>query len=126
MKLGWPCWIGAVVEDLDAQRRFYRDVLGFAEIAVGPSWVHFDLGGGNLFELVRRNADAEYDRARYQVAFAVDDIESARNELAAAGVQPVTAVQGNSQKGRRWCYFRDPEGNLFALKERFPDQLNTA
>ena len=25
--LGWPCWVGVVAEDLDTQRRFYRDVL---------------------------------------------------------------------------------------------------
>src|SRR5438093_12204339 len=28
VRLGWPVWIGVVSEDLEAQRRFYRDVLG--------------------------------------------------------------------------------------------------
>ena len=42
--LGWPCWIGVVADDLDRQRRFYGDVLGFTKIAEGADWVQFDLG----------------------------------------------------------------------------------
>ncbi len=67
MKLDWPCWIGVVAEDLAAQRRFYRDVLGFTELNSGPDWVHFGLGQGNLLELVQRNEDPQYDQVRYQV-----------------------------------------------------------
>ena len=48
MRLSWPCWIGAVADDLDRQRQFYRDVLGLAELAAGEDWVHFDLGGSRL------------------------------------------------------------------------------
>jgi len=28
------CWVGVVAEDLDAQQRFYHDVLGLAELAL--------------------------------------------------------------------------------------------
>ena len=44
MILGWPCWIGVVVDDLERQRHFYRDILGFTEVAHGSDWAHFDLG----------------------------------------------------------------------------------
>lgn len=33
---------------------------------------------GGLLELVQRNDQPEYDQARYQVGYAVDDIETAR------------------------------------------------
>jgi extradiol dioxygenase family protein len=49
--MGWPCWVGVVAEDLDAQRRFYRDVLGLAESAPGPGWVQFDFGESGVLEL---------------------------------------------------------------------------
>jgi extradiol dioxygenase family protein len=62
--LGWPTWIGVVVDDLDVQRRFYRDTLGLQESGSGPGWVHFDLGG-DLFELVQRGETPQYDAARY-------------------------------------------------------------
>ncbi|MGD0587900.1 MAG: VOC family protein [Thermoplasmata archaeon] len=122
VKLEWPCWIGVVAEDLAAQRRFYRDVLGFTEVNSGPDWVHFDLGQGNLLELVQRNEDSQYDRVRYQVGYAVQDILAARDELVARGVEPVTGVEGDAEAGGRWCYFRDPEGNVFEIKECIPEE----
>lgn len=44
MKMGWPCWVGVVTEDLEVQRRFYRDMLGLVELAAGPGWIQFDFG----------------------------------------------------------------------------------
>jgi catechol 2,3-dioxygenase-like lactoylglutathione lyase family enzyme len=118
VKLDWPCWIGIVADDLESQRRFYRDTLGIKEVRRGPDWVHFDLGEGNLFELIRRSEDSQYDRPRYQVGFAVADIEAARAELIARGVSAITPLEGGADTGGRWCYFRDPEGNVFEIKER--------
>ena len=54
--LGWPAWVGVVVEDLERERAFYRDVLGFAEVDAGEDWVQFSLGDRRLFELVGRGA----------------------------------------------------------------------
>jgi predicted enzyme related to lactoylglutathione lyase len=116
--LGWPCWVGVVADDLDAQRRFYRDVLGLAELAAGPGWVQFDFGDAGVLELVQRSAEPQYDRARYQVGYAVADIESARDRLVSSGVQQVTEIEGEAAAGGRWCYFRDAEGNIFEIKER--------
>jgi len=120
--LGWPCWIGVVADDLDRQRRFYGDVLGFTEIAAGADWVHFDMGESRLLEIVRRSGQPQYDQARYQVGYAVEDIEAAREQLIELGVQPVSDLEGSSADGGRWCYFRDAEGNVFELKERRQDK----
>jgi catechol 2,3-dioxygenase-like lactoylglutathione lyase family enzyme len=109
-----------VTERLAEQRRFYREVLGFAELRSGDGWVQFDLGQGNLLELVRRSEEPQYDQVRYQVGYAVEDIESAREELVGCGVTPVTGMEGSREGGGRWCYFRDPEGNVFEIKERPP------
>jgi catechol-2,3-dioxygenase len=114
VSLGWPTWIGVVVEDLEAQRRFYGGVLGFRPLESGTDWVQFDLGEERILELVRRSERPQYDRLRYQVGFAVPDIDAARQELIARGVEPISELEGS---GRRWCYFRDPEGNVFELKK---------
>jgi predicted enzyme related to lactoylglutathione lyase len=116
--LGWPCWVGVVADDLDTQRRFYREVLGLTELAGGRDWVQFDFGASGVLELVQRSGEPQYDRARYQVGYAVADIESARDQLVLAGVQQVTDIEGDAEAGGRWCYFRDPEGNIFEIKER--------
>jgi predicted enzyme related to lactoylglutathione lyase len=116
--LGWPNWIGVVADDLDRQRRFYGAVLGFTEIADGPGWVQFDLGEERLLEIVQRSGQPQYDQARYQVGYAVEDIEAAREQLIALGVQAVSDLEGSASASGRWCYFRDAEGNVFELKER--------
>ena len=114
--LGWPTWIGVVVEDLGQARRFWGDLLGLPEAASGRDYVHFDVAGGGSFELIERSDDPEYDRPRFQVGFAVHDIHRARRELIARGVKPVTEIiEGN---GSAWAYFRDPEGNIFEITER--------
>src|SRR5438105_3335009 len=64
MELGWPTWIGVVAEDLEAQRRFYRDVLGFRERRAGDDYVHFEFDG-KLFEVLRRDPSPQYQSARF-------------------------------------------------------------
>jgi catechol 2,3-dioxygenase-like lactoylglutathione lyase family enzyme len=57
LDMGWPCWVGVVAEDLDAQRRFYHEVLGLTELAAGPGWVQFDFGEAGVLELVQRSGE---------------------------------------------------------------------
>jgi catechol 2,3-dioxygenase-like lactoylglutathione lyase family enzyme len=114
----WPNWLGLVVEDLEEQRRFYRDSLGMEELDAGEDWVQFHMGGPNLFELLRRSGQPQYDRRRFQPGFAVDDIEAARKRLLARGVEAVTEIEGGAESGGYWCYFRDPEGNVFEVSQR--------
>jgi predicted enzyme related to lactoylglutathione lyase len=118
VNLGWPCWVGVVAEDLAEQRRFYRDVLGLRELAAGPGWVQFDFGETGLLEVIQRGGDPQYDQPRYQVGYAVDDIESARDELVSRGARPVTEIKEDAAADGRWCYFRDAEDNIFEIKER--------
>jgi catechol 2,3-dioxygenase-like lactoylglutathione lyase family enzyme len=116
----WPNWLGLVTDDLEGQRRFYRDVLALEEAEAGDDWVQFDLGEGRLFELLRRTDDPQYERVRYQPGFAVEDIERARDRLLGLGAQPVSDVEGGPESGGAWCYFRDPEGNVFEISQRIP------
>lgn len=116
-RLGWPAWIGVVAEDLPAQAAFYRDVLGFRQVGAGDDYVEFEFEG-RTFEILARSTDPQYDARRVQVGFEVDDIERAREALLAAGVEPVSGIEGASDDVSRWAYFRDPEGNVFEITER--------
>lgn len=116
--LKWPNWIGVVVDDLERQRRFYRDTLGLTELGAGEGWVHFDMGFPNIFELLQRSDDPEYDTPRYQVGYATDDIHAACDALVARGAEQVTEIEGGGEAQGYWCYFRDPEGNIFELSQR--------
>jgi predicted enzyme related to lactoylglutathione lyase len=115
--VGWPFWIGIVTEDLERQRRFYRDVLGLAESSEGPGYVQFEVDG-NLIELLQRTEDPEYERPRVQVGFEVPDIRAARAELIERGAEPITEIRGDPGSINYWAYFRDPDGNVFEITER--------
>jgi catechol 2,3-dioxygenase-like lactoylglutathione lyase family enzyme len=112
--LGWPTWVGVVVEDLEAQRRFWVALLGEPSY-IGPDYVQFDMGEGRTFELLERSTDPEYERVRFQVGFEVEDIGSARDELIERGAEPITEI--SAEAGSPWAYFRDPEGNVFEIKQ---------
>jgi predicted enzyme related to lactoylglutathione lyase len=121
----WPNWIGLVVEDLDVQRAFYRDVLGLPELDAGADWVQFDMGFPNILELIRRSDEPEYDRPRFQPGFAVADIHAVRNLLIARGAAPVSEIGGGPDAQGYWCYFRDPEGNVFEISQRLGERWAT-
>jgi catechol 2,3-dioxygenase-like lactoylglutathione lyase family enzyme len=115
--LRWPIWIGVVCDDLEKQRRFYRDSLGLSELQAGDGWVWFDFGG-RLLELLARSPLPQYDQRRVTFAFEVDDIHAARADLIRRGVEPVTEVEGGPKSLQYWTYFKDGEGNLFELVQR--------
>ena len=114
--LGWPTWIGVVVDDLPAARRFYEDAFGLEDSGRGAGWVHFEFGD-NLFELIQRDGSPQYGKRRYQVGFTVDDIEAARDRLLSVGAEQISEIEGGSETRNRWCYFRDPEGNVFEVTQ---------
>ncbi len=114
--LGWPTWVGVVVDDLERQRRFWGDLLGLPEDHSGSDYVDFEAGGGRSFELIQRSDEPQHDRIRFQVGFEVDDIESAREELIQRGVEPISGIFPDEESP--WAYFRDPEGNVFEIRQR--------
>jgi catechol 2,3-dioxygenase-like lactoylglutathione lyase family enzyme len=118
---GWPDWLGLVVDDLDAARRFFADVLGLEPVATGDEWVQFDMGEGRIFELLRRDAGrAQYERTRFQPGFPVEDMDAARDRLLGLGAEQLTEVVGGLDHGGLWCYFRDPQGHVFELTQPIP------
>lgn len=113
--LNWPTWVGLVVKDLEGQRRYYRDVVGLSERRVGKEYVIFDVGS-NMFELIATSSGPPYEHPGFHIGFAVAHIEEARAELISRGLEPVGEIQ--SDAGNFWCYFKDPEGNLYQITEK--------
>ena len=119
LNLGWPVWVGVVSEDLEAQRRFYRDVLGLREKEAGDTWIEFDMGSERVFELIAQDpAVSQYVTGGYVVGFQVDDVRAAVAELEARGVERISEVEGGEESGQYWCYFRDPEGRRFEVAQK--------
>jgi catechol 2,3-dioxygenase-like lactoylglutathione lyase family enzyme len=118
LELRWPTWIGVVADDLERQRQFYRETLGLREAEHSAGWVHFEIPGGGMFELIQRDALPQYDEKRYQVGFTVADIHAAHAELIRRGAAPLTEIEPTEPGSHNlWCYFRDSEGNVFEITQ---------
>jgi catechol 2,3-dioxygenase-like lactoylglutathione lyase family enzyme len=115
--LKWPTWIGVVCEDLESQRKFYRDTLGLNEVRAEEGFVWFEFEN-EVFELLAKSSKPQYDRRRVSFGFEVDDIQRVREELLARGVEPVTGIEGGREARQYWAYFKDAEGNLFEVVQR--------
>jgi catechol 2,3-dioxygenase-like lactoylglutathione lyase family enzyme len=116
---GWPTWIGVVVDDLEAQRTFWGEMLGVPEDHAGPGFAHFVMPTGEIFEVIERSEIPEYNGRRFQVGFEVADIDATRAELIQRGITPISEVMGDDSPDP-WAYFLDPEGNVFEIKQRKP------
>jgi catechol 2,3-dioxygenase-like lactoylglutathione lyase family enzyme len=110
------------VDDLDAARRFYRDVLGLAmHSAKDGVFVFFRVGAGMLLLFQPKASIGNVDipahggRGPGHVCFAVAEAALAgwRAGLEAAGVA-IEHVQ-DWPRGGRSLYFRDPAGNSLEL-----------
>jgi catechol 2,3-dioxygenase-like lactoylglutathione lyase family enzyme len=119
LKLGWPIWVGVVSKDFEAQRTFYRNVLGFPEREAGEGWVEFEFGDGRTFEVIAQNPEfPQYRDPHCSVGFRVENIRAAVAELEARGVEQVSGIEGGPEANQYWCYFRDREGHLFEIAQR--------
>jgi predicted enzyme related to lactoylglutathione lyase len=110
LKLDWPVWIGVVTENLEAQRRFYREALGLRELEAGADWVQFDMGSRRLLELLAKSDLPQYSERRCQVGFAVDDIRATVEELLARGVKQVQRSRAAPDQASTGATSRTPRG----------------
>jgi catechol 2,3-dioxygenase-like lactoylglutathione lyase family enzyme len=102
-------------EDVPACAHFYRDVIGLRLLVHHGDRPHFDLGGLYLVILKGRPLpprDPVPDRFPI-VAFAVDDLEAAVDQLRARQIDLPWGIEEDSDS--RWVMLYDPAGNLIEL-----------
>jgi catechol 2,3-dioxygenase-like lactoylglutathione lyase family enzyme len=123
-------FLGTQTRSFDAMAVFVRDVLGLQAGHRDDGWAVFGLPSGDrdLLEVHRPGAADERllppSAAGPTVAFAVDDLVAAREELIAAGVEIVADVVRAAEAfddprldGWGWLDFRASDRNLDALQQ---------
>ncbi|MFG1711294.1 VOC family protein [Nonomuraea sp. M3C6] len=121
------------VANLDAQRHWYREALGFTEVIeqfqVPEPPIRtavLQAAGGTRIELIERAGSARrdvfgdpMDTVRAQGyghwALEVDDLDAAFGHLTRSGAEPIWPPGDAVQPGARFAYVKDPEGNLIEL-----------
>jgi catechol 2,3-dioxygenase-like lactoylglutathione lyase family enzyme len=106
-------WAGVRTADLKSTASFFEEVLGLSPIHEGKGMVQFEMPSGQLFEVF--GLESRYYRlhACPVLAFQVEDVRAAREELESRGVEFVTSVEGSEVEA--WSYFRGPDGYLYEL-----------
>lgn len=118
--------IGLAARDTAALKDWYVSILGAElvfEMPQNPPAFLLRMGG-LLLEIYPARSQSELTRDNglagwRHLALQVSSLESARDALAARGIEftePIKPAGG----GGRVLFFSDPEGNLFHLVERLP------
>ena len=102
-------------EDVPVVAHFYRDVIGLRLLPHHGDRPHFDLGGVYLTILKGRPMPPQNPTPSQFpiVAFAVDDLDAAVEQLRAHQVGLPWGIEEDA--GARWVRFYDPAGNLIEL-----------
>jgi catechol 2,3-dioxygenase-like lactoylglutathione lyase family enzyme len=126
---------GVKTGNFEVMTAFVSDVLGLQPGHRDDGWAVFQLESGDrdLLEVYR---PGRYDERRLPeavdgptIAFAVDDLRAARDELLASGIELVAHVIWAAEafddprlEGFGWLLFRAPDGNVYALQQDYaPD-----
>jgi catechol 2,3-dioxygenase-like lactoylglutathione lyase family enzyme len=106
-------WVGTRTPRFEEMVDFAERRLGLEPNRREEGMTLFQLDDGSLLEVFAPGHPAGGHPDSGAVAgFHVDDVEAARDELAAAGVE-VSAVHSSGPGA--WFYFRAPDGNLYEL-----------
>lgn len=122
----WPGGISAItlfVEDLDAAKRFYREVFGLPVAFEDDTSAVFEFGN-TIVNLLKATAALELiepavvgsceDGSRLQLTIQVDDVDVMCAELAARGVDLLNGPMDRPW-GIRTASFRDPGGHIWEI-----------
>ena len=131
-----PFHIAFPVDDLDAARGFYRDVLGCGEGRSAADWIDFDLFG---HQIVAHRVDRMPVRAghsgvdghavpvpHFGVVLTLGQFDALATRLIAAGtrfvIEPTVRFAGLAGE-QRTMFFTDPAGNALEFKAFADDAM---
>jgi catechol 2,3-dioxygenase-like lactoylglutathione lyase family enzyme len=111
-------FISVPVQDLERAAEFYRDTLGLEQVGDG-GFPEFQLGENVSVYLIDMESIGQKFTAPHtaHIALRVPDVEEARRELEAKGVE----VHGETRDSSvcHMAFFSDPDGNALMLHRRY-------
>lgn len=117
MRIKGIIWVGSVTEDRTASTKFFSDVLGMPVVTDVPGFSRLAAENGDRLELFGPDSvEHDYLDTGPVAGLWVDDANEAREELIAAGVEVVTAMERGAD-GHRWFYFKAPDDNFYEMCE---------
>ncbi|MGH3134276.1 MAG: VOC family protein [Gaiellaceae bacterium] len=117
MKVGRVDFVSFLTQDIPRARRFYSDVLGLEIESEGEDDMEFRAGQVTLDVFNPASQGQPFAPSPGGMALRVPDVDAARAELEAKGVE----FDGETVQTSvcRMAFFHDPDGNLLMLHRRF-------
>ena len=113
MKVRGIVWMGVQTERFEEMQAFMQTLLGAPPPVTEPGFALWDLPSGDLVELFAQGRKETFG-AGPVVGFLVDDLDSSRKDLEAAGAEIVSSY-GPNEEGYEALHFRAPDGNVYEL-----------
>jgi predicted enzyme related to lactoylglutathione lyase len=106
-------------DNFDKTLSFFSEVIGLSMVVVDERGVAIlKVSEGQVLEVFGPGTEGRKLTAPPVVAFEVDDVAAARDELLRHGVEVLGEV--GSWNGFEWLKFRGPDGHVFALQKTAP------
>jgi catechol 2,3-dioxygenase-like lactoylglutathione lyase family enzyme len=109
-------WLGTRTREYDAMVAFYKDVLRLELVHEEPGFAVFRCANGDLVEVLGADDDQKHTffTTGPVAGFQVDDVDAAKAELEAAGIE-FLGDRGSTTEGHAWWHFRGPDGNVYEI-----------
>lgn len=114
MRVKGLAWLGLRTTRFNETVKFLRDVMGMEQIREEAQIAGFRLMDGSEMEVYRPEEEFHsFFTTGSVVAFLVDDVDEARAEMEAAGIEFLGPIQraGNTS----WNHFKAPDGTVFEI-----------
>ena len=118
-------WAASCTENFDETVAFFRDVMGLEISRQGTPvndtqfarYAVIQMPNDVMFELFEPTEAVRKLFGGPVVSFTVADLDEARHEMEARGIEFVSSLIDDGATWR-WIYFRAPDGNIYLLQER--------
>ena len=112
-------WLGVGTDDFAGTLSFFSRIMGLSVVAVEERGVAIlKVSDGQVLEVFGPGTQGRELTYPPIVAFEVEDVSAARDELLQHGVQILGEI--GSWNGFEWLKFRGPDGHIFALQKTPP------
>jgi hypothetical protein len=114
MKIKGIIWLGTRTDQFDQMTDFCRNILGLSQTCIEPGFAVFEMPNGDQLEVFGSQQAINTFMTHPVAGFLVDDIEAARAEMEAKGIEFLGPIQGESDD-YKWTHFRAPDGFVYEL-----------
>jgi len=119
MKVLGLAWLGLRTDKFDETVSLIRNVMGLEVVRDEPAVVGFRMHEQAAMEVYRPDDEFHaFFTTGPVVGFLVDDVDQARAEMEAAGIEFIGPIQRSPASN--WNHFRAPDGTVFEIISRNP------